>query len=175
MMLAASSLCAMAMFTACSEDDPAPTRAELCQNGLTEKCLIGSWNVNGFAQLQTGEMNANYDYTALPGTLTFKAKDKKTGEYGFQYDAPAGAKAEFTAPDCNPVYGTWTLDAGLLIMKAGTGSLCMGAKTYKDTPVITVGDLDVTMAFGKLYFLANATDELAVKNSYGETFSISAK
>lgn len=170
-MLALASLCSMGLLSACSDSgSSAPSRAELCANGISDDCLVGAWNAIGLTSNATGDKYALADFSAAPGTLTFN-KDKT-----FQFDAPtAPTAASIATPDCNPVYGEWNVVAGVLNMVAGTGSLCMGPKNVDLHATVAVDELgNVTLKFGQLYYTYNLVDDASVRASYTETYTISA-
>lgn len=150
-----------------ADDDPNPTKAEECAAGLSSECLIGEWSMKGFASKDGGAMHPGYDYTSAPGKLTF------TDDGQFKVDIPTGAPSEFTSVDCNPIYGTWSVDAGVLTMTTKVRNLCMATRTYQGSPTITVGTT-VNMDLGRLFFLYSATDEPSVRTDYTEEFSIGA-
>lgn len=170
LMLALAGFGAAAMMTACDSgtDAPKPTKAQECAAGVSTECMIGSWSMKGFKAKDGSAMHPSYDYSAAPGMLTF------TEDGQFKVDIPATAPAEFTAADCNPIYGEWSVANGVLTMKTKMRNLCMATKTYQGTPVINVG-ATVDMDLGQLFFLFNATDEASDRSGYTETFSISAQ
>lgn len=171
-LIALAGVCSLGLLSACSDDStPDPTRAELCANGISDDCLNGAWNANGMANKASGEMHSMFNYTAAPGTLTF---DKNTHE--FQFDAPALA-ADIATADCNPVYGEWSIAAGVLHMRSFTNTMCMGPKTVELAATVALDETGtlVNLNLGQLYFMYNLTDEMAIKNSYTESFSALAK
>ena len=170
MMLAIVGLGA-AMMTACdsgSTEAKKPSKAEECAAGVSTECMVGEWSMKGFASKDGGAMHPGYDYTSAPGKLTF------TDDGQFKVDIPTGAPSEFTSVDCNPIYGTWSVDAGVLTMTTKMRNLCMATKVFTGSPKITVG-ATVDMDLGQLFFLYNATDEASDRAGYTEVFSISAQ
>lgn len=169
--LAIAGLGAAALMSACTDSGTSakkPTKAQECANGLTTECLIGTWNVNGFANRTTGEMNPTINYSANPGKLTFDENGK------YEFSVPAGVtNPSVTA--CNPVYGTYSVDAGSLTLKGTVRNECLAKNTYVGTPKLEVGDATIKLTLDTLYFMFNVTDESANRVGFGETFSISAQ
>jgi len=171
MALAIAGLGAAALMSACTDSGTSakkPTKAQECAGGLTTECLIGTWNVNGFANLTTGEMSANINYTSNPGQLSFN--DAGT----FKFVVPAGVTNP-AVTGCNPVYGEWSVANGMLTLKGTSRNECLAKNTYTGTPKLEVGDATVKLTLDALYFMFNVSDEAADRNGFGETFSISAQ
>ncbi|MCQ2092370.1 MAG: hypothetical protein MJY85_06780 [Fibrobacter sp.] len=170
MALAIAGLGAAALMSACDNgatNAKKPTKAQECSTGLTTECLIGTWDVNGFVNRTTGEMNANVNYTSNPGKLTFN--DAGT----FKFEVPAAVTNPAVA-GCNPVYGSWSVTAGTLNLKGTSRNECLAKNTYTGTPKVEVGASTVTLTLDVLYFMFNVTDEAGDRDGFGETFSISA-
>lgn len=167
----AACLSATAFLAACSDDSSSsPSKAEECANGLTAECIEGSWDLQGMVSLQDttmSDINAFYNYTAAPGKLTF------TEDGSFQFDLPVGSPTS-AETDCNPVYGNWTVENGVLTMKSTVGNVCLISRNKTLTPVIKVEANVVKMRFNELWLLYNETDEESVRSYYAELFSISA-
>ena len=88
----AAGVCATALLVGCgdSSSSPSKSRVQKCANGLSDECLIGTWNLNGLANLATPTRDIrtpDFDYQANPGKLVFKADG--TLEFTFPANAPA--------------------------------------------------------------------------------------
>ena len=164
---------AMSALTACSESSSSskPSKAEECANGLSAECLVGAWNMNGFANSGTGEMLPNFNYTAAPGKMTFNEDGT------FQFDVPAGAPAGHRTEDCNPIYGNWSVAGTTLTMRATINEMCVDSHKKKIdlVPKIVVDGVEVKMTYGSLWLLENATDEVSIKDNSTEVYTISAQ
>lgn len=170
LMLALAGIGAATVMTACGgsgTEAKKPTKAEQCAS-LTNDCLIGEWAVNGFGKVESGAIvmyEGVYNYSAVPGTLTFKDDGR------FSYFPPASSSIGSDI-DCHASYGTWTLAGNSLTLSST--SICAQGKTTV-TPTIIVGATQVEMAFDKMWFLKNESDESSVRTEYVEVFSISAQ
>ena len=62
-LLAASTL---AFFTACSDDSGSKSIAEICADGLSEDCLIGTWTLKSISQ-KSDKSVVITDFSSAPG------------------------------------------------------------------------------------------------------------
>ena len=164
---------ALSAFTACSESSGSsePTKAELCANGLSKECLIGSWDMVGFASNSTGEIFPNFDYTANPGKLIFKDVCHIDG-CEFEFDLPSAGLTRLNPLDY-PVYGRWTIEDKTL--KLHSISTALYKSNYETVPVVKVEGAVVKMMFGGLWLMENETDESNIKTYGAEVYTISAQ
>ena len=152
--LAAASL---SILSACG-DDPEPTMAEKCAGGLSEACLVGTWNLQAIKTLDLLEVHI--DFGATPSTLEFT----KDGKFTFTCTSNT-AVSEMAERGCagEKTYGTWTIDGANLSIKvtrASCGEPVEG--TYPTTPEVT----DTYMNLKGLLFHANdMTDPLTNTNA----------
>ena len=101
--VAAAGVCATTLLVGCgdSSSSPSKSRVQKCANGLTDECLIGTWNLNGLVNLSTPTRDIrtpNFDYQANPGKLEFKADG--TLNFSFPANAPADLLADV---DCQTI------------------------------------------------------------------------
>ncbi|MCQ2105365.1 MAG: hypothetical protein MJZ26_06205 [Fibrobacter sp.] len=161
-------ICAMGLMTACSDDStPDPTKAELCGAGITHDCLVGTWTAKGAADKNSGAMFAEMDYSGNPGSLILN----KDGSFEFDLP-PMNPNAGY--PDCNPVYGTWTVEGAVLNLASNINNMCLYSKKANLTPKVEVVGAEVKLSFEQMWFFYGDTDEMAIRNTGTEIFTISA-
>lgn len=152
--IAAASLCVL---SACG-DDPEPTMAEKCAGGLSEACLVGTWNLQAIKTLDLSEVHI--DFGANPSTLEFT----KDGKFTFTCTSNVAA-SEMAERGCagEKSYGTWEIletNLKIKITRSSCGEPMEGS--YTVTPTIN----DTYMNFNKLLFHANdMTDPLTNTNA----------
>ena len=175
--IAMTAAVAMAALTACGDSgtSSAKSKATECANGLSAECLQGTWSLIGIAPISTdpanpgaGEIMANFNYSAAPGVMIFNE------DGSFQFDVPQGAPEGLKTVDCNPVYGTWSVSEASLTLKGTTNSVCLGQKNITVTPLIKPEGAVIKMSLGALWLMENATDEVSLKSTSTEVFTISA-
>ena len=153
--LAAASLC---ILSACSSDEPEPTMAEKCANGLSEDCLVGNWNLQAVKTLDLSAVHI--DFGTTPSTLEFT----KDGKFTFTCTSNTGV-SEMAGRGCagQSSFGTWEIAGANLNIKidiSRCGEPVEGS--YTVTPTIN----DTYMDFHGLLFHANdITDSLTIKNA----------
>lgn len=132
--IAAAGLC---FLTACS-DDPEPTIAEKCTGGLTEDCLVGTWNLNYIENAQ--DKSKIVDFGLTPSTLVF------TDDGKFEFTNTTSPNSEMAGRGCagEKTYGTWAIEGASLKIVV-TMPRCQEPEigTYTTTPTLTVTDLNL--------------------------------
>ncbi|MCF0221093.1 MAG: lipocalin family protein [Fibrobacter sp.] len=168
--LAVAGLGAATLMTACDSGTTNAkklSKAEECAS-LTKECLVGTWAVNGFGVVENGAVTkfpGVFDYSGTPGALVFKE------DGSFSYKPPVYSNTASDV-DCSASYGTWSVEGATLTMKSS--SMCaQGSVTI--TPTVIVGAIKVDMAFDRMWFLKNESDEQDVRARYVEVFSTSAQ
>lgn len=174
-MAAISSLC---LFAACSDDSESdPSRAELCATGLTEECLIGTWNLNGAYSVTfidgvvNSAINPDYNYSVNPSKLEF-AEDKS-----FTYTMSSVAKPSCVDRSDGKVFGEWSVSGTTLTLRSQMGNTCMEKRVWTGTPSIKVNGPTIEMDIPAVFFL-NAVMSNADSTERAQTheiFTISAE
>ena len=153
--LAAASLC---ILSACSSDEPEPTMAEKCANGLSEDCLVGNWNLQAVKTLDLSAVHI--DFGTTPSTLEFT----KDGKFTFTCTSNTGV-SEMAGRGCagEKSFGTWKIEGKNLLLNISMSRCSEPAEgVYPTTPEITDTYLDLK----RLVFHANdMTDSLTIKNA----------
>ncbi len=187
--VAVAGFCSVALLSGCgdSSSSPSKSRVQKCANGLSEECLVGTWNLNGLVDLQTSprEIRVAFDYTAAPGKLVFNSD----GTLEFSY--PANAPAEFTSDaDCVTLKGSWSVEAGALkirnvIQNFDNIQMCVleniesklsqhSAGSITLVPELSTEGNLVKMVFPQLLMMggkSSATDDVAFFASTGEVYT----
>ncbi|MBR5413631.1 MAG: hypothetical protein IK114_11425 [Fibrobacter sp.] len=175
--IAMTAAVAMAALTACGDSgtSAAKSKATECANGLSAECLQGTWSLVGIAPISTdpanpgaGEILTDYNYSAAPGVMTFNEDGT------FQFDLPQGAPEGLKTVDCNPVYGTWTVSEANLTLKSTVNGMCLGQGSITVTPLIKPEGAVIKMSLGTLWLMENVTDQVDLKATTTEVFTISA-
>ena len=69
----AAGVCATALLVGCgdSSSSPSKSRVQKCANGLTDECLIGTWNMEGLVNMQAmpHAVRPAFDYASAPGKI----------------------------------------------------------------------------------------------------------
>ena len=152
--VAAASLC---ILSACSSDEPEPTMAEKCANGLSEDCLVGNWNLQAVKTLDLSAVHI--DFGTTPSTLEFT----KDGKFHFVFTTDPH-KSEMAGNGCGGtnVYGNWEINNMTLKLKIGITDCLTTGETFTLTPTIN----DRSLNFNMVVFHANdMTDGLTKSNS----------
>lgn len=186
----AAGACATALLVGCgdSSSSPSKSRVQKCANGLTDECLIGTWNLNGLADLATPTRDIrtpDFDYQANPGKLVFKADG--TLEFTFPANAPADLMAD---SDCQSIKGSWSIEAGALKVRNVTQNfdnlqMCVLENIFVKKSMHSAGSITVVpeissegavvkMVIPQLLMMGGksvATDDVAFYNSTGEVYT----
>lgn len=175
--LALAAISSLCFFGACSEDSTrAPTRAELCANGISEECLIGVWNLNGASEaVDLGDgptlvINSNHDFTSAPATLEFYKTDDGSNQFKFTLSPLAQASCKD-----GPVFGEWTVTGLSLSLKTKIGNTCMSPKSWSGIPGIRLNGAVYELDIAGIFFLNSEMEnaDLAEKERTHEVFTIS--
>ena len=155
---AAASIC---LLTACSSEDPKPTRAEMCAKGLNEDCLVGNWNLQSI-QTKDGTKIIT-DFSSAPSTLEFM----DNGNFHFIFTTNPSL-SEMAGNGCGgtDVYGTWEIAGITLKLKVGRTDCLTTGQTYTLTPTITATSLNLN----KVVFHENDMTDALTKNESTEYF-----
>lgn len=174
-MLALAALCSIGMLSGCSEDEPDPTRGEICSAGLSADCLIGTWNLNGVTMPSSGEINPSHNFSDAPARLEFFSDGSFSYSFaGNSKDACGlGMIQQLGTASAN---GTWSISGNSLQMNVMSTCYAHSKKTL--VPTITVDGALVKMDFNGLYLLDG--DEMAAADPYEkadatEIYTISAE
>ena len=154
--IAAASLC---FLSACS-DDPEPTIAEKCSGGLSEDCLVGTWNLKAIQTLGDETTAITYvDFGATPSTLVFT----DDGKFEFTYTTNATV-SEMAGDGCGGTksYGSWEIAGVTLKIKIGRTDCQETGRSYTVTPTITPTSLNLNML---LFHENDMTDALSKANA----------
>lgn len=172
-MLAISSLC---LFSACSDDsDPDPTRAELCQAGLSADCLVGTWKLEGATEItEIGSdtlwtINPNHNFTASPSTISFT----ENGEFAYE----ASPLFSGSCSESAKTRGKWTISGKTLTLTTTIGNTCFANKTWTNEVGVKVDGGFVTLDLHGIFFLNSEMEnaDAAEKARTTEIFKISAQ
>lgn len=144
----------LSFFSACS-DDPEPSTEEKCEGGLSEDCLLGTWNLNGIES--TIDKSKISDFGFAPSTLVF------TDDGKFEFTTTTSPSSAMAGRGCagEKTYGEWAIEGASLKIKVKMAR-CQEpeAGTYTTTPTINATDLNLN----KLVFHSNDFDDANVKN-----------
>lgn len=174
------SLGSLLVLGACGDDgnDTPPTKAEECASGLSEACLMGTWQVNGPTEVNIVEtmtlvgISQGHDFTASPATLRFYYDEEvKQNTFEFTWSPLSAA----TCKD-GVTMGTWSITGNQLTLKTTVGNTCYVTRSATILPVIQNTGSKIEMNFGKLFFLAPemvGEDNILQQNDY-EVFYINA-
>lgn len=146
-LLAASCLC---LFSACS-DDSSESLGDKCgeNNGVTEGCVVGTWNLSGLYKKSDNAVKAA-DYGAAPSVLIIK----DDGTFEFTYtSSPA---SEMAAGGCGGEknYGKWEIEGNNLKITVNVGT-CLTSHTI--TPTVTETEMNIN---GVVFQTGDNTDPL---------------
>ena len=148
-LLAASTL---AFFSACSDDESSKSIAEICADGLSEDCLIGTWTLKSISQ-KGGEVIT--DFSAAPGTMTFQ----DDGIYRY---------SRSSAGSCQGIdKGEWSISEDgktLTFFENKDGDCIEFQKHYATTPSIEVSGNTVTLKLNKVVFQQDESDGMYAGN-----------
>ena len=148
-LLAASTL---AIFSACSDDGSSKSIADICADGLSEDCLIGTWTLKSISQ-KGGEVIT--DFSAAPGTMTFQ----DDGIYRY---------SRSSAGSCQGIdKGEWSISEDgktLTFYENKDGDCIEFMKHYATTPSIEVSGNTVTLKLNKVVFQQDESDGMYAGN-----------
>ncbi|MBR6379817.1 MAG: lipocalin family protein [Fibrobacter sp.] len=148
-LLAASTL---AFFSACSDDGSSKSITEICADGLSEDCLIGTWTLKSISQ-KGGEVIT--DFSAAPGTMTFQ----DDGIYRY---------SRSSAGSCQGIdKGEWSISEDgktLTFYENKDGDCIEFMKHYTTTPSIEVSGNTVTLKLNKVVFQQDESDGMYAGN-----------
>lgn len=188
--VAAAGVCATTLLVGCgdSSSSPSKSRVQKCANGLTDECLIGTWDLNGLVNLSTPTRDIrtpNFDYQANPGKLEFKADG--TLNFSFPANAPADLLADV---DCQTIRAAWSVEAGALKVENVTANndnikMCIlenifvkqskhASNSITIVPEVSTEGAEVKMIFPQLLMMGGKsldTDDLGFYNSTGEVYT----
>lgn len=152
-LLAGLSMC---FFAACASEDPEPSLAEKCANGLCEECLLGTWMLNGITNPNVTQYFSGGQFST-PAKLVFKKDSFKTGQL-FEYTPANWTK--------DPVYGTWNINGTSLKLKIWTNGDDYAVTSTTVEPKIDEFQLNL----GKVFFQDPFIDDLTMKTTGVEKF-----
>ena len=150
-LLAASCL---AVFTACSDDSESKSIAEICADGLSEDCLIGTWTLKSISEKSDKNVVIT-DFSAAPGTMQFR----DNGIYHYTRSASG---------NCQGVdEGEWSISedgASLTFFENKQGDCIEFQKRYIVTPSIEVVGETVTLSLNKVVFQQDESEGMEAGN-----------
>ena len=149
-LLAASTL---AIFSACSDDSGnSKTIAEICNEGLSEDCLVGTWTLKSISQIGNKEVITDFS-TSQGGIMEFR----EDGIYHY-------ARSSYgDCPDADE--GHWIIEDKTLTFKEDKQGDCLEfGKKYTVTPTIEVTGETVTMYLNKVVFQQNESEGMFTGN-----------
>lgn len=149
-LLAASTL---AFFTACSDDSGnSKTIAEICADGLSEDCLIGTWTLKSISQ--TGNKEVITDFSSSQGGIMEFRED---GIYHYTRSSYG---------DCpDPDEGHWVIEDKTLTFKEDRKGVCIDfGKKFTVTPSIIVAGETVFLYLNKVIFQQDESDGMFAGN-----------
>jgi hypothetical protein len=158
--LTAIAAASLSFLSACS-DDSAPTIAEKCSGGLTEGCLVGTWNLNNIENFQDGSKIIDFGLT--PSTLVFTEDGK------FEFTNTTSPNSDMAGRGCagEKTYGSWKLEgASLKIIVTMPRCQEPDVGTYTTTPTLTATDLNLNT----VVFHANDLSDAMIKPFATEHF-----
>lgn len=185
----AAGVCATALLVGCgdSSSSPSKSRVQKCANGLTDECLIGTWNMEGLVNMQAmpHAIRPAFDYASAPGKLVFKADG--TLEFSYPTNAPADLMAD---ADCLAIKGSWSIEGGALKVRNVTQNfdniqMCVlenifvkqdkhSSSSITVEPEFSSEGAIVKMVIPQLLMMggkSQATDDVAFFNSTGEVYT----
>jgi hypothetical protein len=161
-LLAASTL---AIFSACSDDSGnSKTIAEICAEGLSEDCILGTWTLKSISQIENKEVITDYS-ADQGGTLTF------TDDSLYHYVRSSKSECPGSLNGGVDDKGTWSISGNSLIFKANKAGDCIEfGKTFSSAPKIEVSGATVTMYLNKVIFQEDGKDGMYAENAQTEVF-----
>lgn len=162
-LLAASCL---AVFTACSDDSgDSKTIAEICAEGLSEDCLVGTWTLKSISQKANNEVITDYS-TEQGGTLTLTDDSLYHYVRSTKSDCPGSLGGGIDDK------GTWYVEGSSLIFKTNKEGDCIDfGKVFTTTPKIEVSGETVTMYLNKVIFQEDGKDGMYAEDAQTEVFT----
>ncbi|MBR2469828.1 MAG: lipocalin family protein [Fibrobacter sp.] len=155
-LLAASTL---AFFTACSDDSGSnKTPAEICAEGLSEDCLVGTWTLKSISQKGNNEIITDFS-AAQGGTLVFSEDSL------YHYTRSTAGECPGSLSGGTDDKGHWSINEGTLIFKANKEGDCVEfGKTFTTTPKIEVVGETVTLILNTVLFQEAESDGMFAGN-----------
>ena len=144
---------ALAFFSACSDDSGnSKTIAEICAEGLSEDCLVGTWTLKSISQIGNKEVITDFS-TSQGGVMEFR----EDGIYHYTRSSYG---------DCpDPDEGHWSIEDKTLTFKEDKKGDCIDfGKKYTVTPSIEVSGETVTLYLNKVIFQQNESDGMFTGN-----------
>lgn len=178
MFFSMAAMAALCLITACGDETSAdPTRAELCQGGLSFDCLAdGTWQMDGATEVTEigGDtlrtIYKDHNFGATPAKLTFKGD----GSFTFTYPPQSAMLASCRE---NTTTGTWSVSGKTLSIKTRTGNTCFAVRNYSGAASIRNEGGQIELDLNGIFFLnsemENSGDE--EKATTTEVFHISAQ
>lgn len=149
-LLAASTL---AFFTACSDDSESKSIAEICADGLSEDCLVGTWTLKSISTKDLSE-TINAFTGATNGVLEFR----DNGIYHY---------SRSSAGSCPGVdEGEWSIaeDDSLTFFENKLGDCIDFMKKYTVTPKVEVVGETVNLILNEVVFQQDESDGMYAGN-----------
>lgn len=137
------------------DDDDGSNRsiAEICADGLSEDCLIGTWTLKSIISRNGGEVIT--DFSSAPGTMEFR----DDGIYRY---------SRSSAGSCPGVdMGEWSVSEDgkiLTFFENKMGDCIEFMKKYTTTPSIEVSGNTVTLKLNKVVFQPDESEGMYVGN-----------
>lgn len=184
-MLAFASLASLAILSGCSEaEEPDPTKAQLCANGVTRDCLMGTWTFDGVQSKELKAFAEGFDFRSVPGSLKFYQYVEKfangSKEKSDMFELNLSSRdINYNNPDCNPISGMFNVEGSTVKLSITRGNMCIGKKNISFDPTLTNDGAKITMDVGQIWLTRNQVlTEMAVGESfltyYTEIYSIPA-
>ena len=135
-----------------ADDESNRSIADICAEGLSEDCLIGTWTLKSINQ-KGGDVIT--DFSSAPGTMVFR----DDGIYRY---------SRSSAGSCTGVdSGNWSVSEDgktLTFFENKLGDCIEFQKKYVVTPTIEVTGETVTMSLGKVVFQQDESDGMYAGN-----------
>ncbi|MBR2210624.1 MAG: lipocalin family protein [Fibrobacter sp.] len=129
-----------------SDSGNSKTIAEICADGLSEDCLVGTWTLKSISQIGNKEIITDFS-TSQGGIMEFR----EDGIYHYTRSSYG---------DCpDPDEGHWIIEDKTLTFKEDRKGDCIEfGKKYTVTPSIIVAGETVFLYLNKVIFLQNESD-----------------
>ena len=144
----------LAFFTACSDDSGSKSIAEICADGLSEDCLVGTWTLKSISQISDKSVVIT-DFSSAPGKMEFR----EDGIYRYTRSAmgSCGGADE----------GEWSISEdgkNLTFFENKQGDCIEFQKKYVVTPSIEVVGETVTLSLNKVVFQQDESEGMHAGN-----------
>lgn len=158
---ASLAIAAATVLTACSGDNPTPppTKAQLCTNGLSADCLMGTWSINGpsVPSEVTSEVGSDivylvdksHDLSASPAMLKFYVDEKNANKFEYTHSA-------LSVSECRDakIYGDWSIIGTSLRLYANKNNVCMAIDDFTFDPVIKTDLMgNISLQLNNIFFM----------------------